>query len=592
MQLWPANENALAAQRAAASSRSASGSTITGVAFPSSRLTRLRGARSRSFHPTPAEPVKVISFTRSSSTSTSPISAAGPTRTLSQPAGSPASCSSSASRSAESGVCEAGFRTTAQPAARAGAILCATRLSGKLNGLIAPTTPIGMRRVKASLPSPAWEASIGTISPASFRASTAAMVYVDIARATSTRAALSGLPGLGGDLPGDLVGAPPECPGDAYEDLGPLVRGQRVPHRTLGCVDGRARLRRACLRDTRDERAVVRRGDVHPVTRLDPFSVEEQLSLGGDGRHGASLRSGTVSAMTDALIVDAVRSPIGRRNGALSGVRAEELAAQVLNGLVSRLDVDPGEVEDVQMGCVSQVGEQALNIARMSSLVAGWPETVCGSTIDRQCGSSMQAAFNAAAAIQAGHLDVVVASGVESMSRVPMGSNLTVNGFEGFSPKLYEHWEVVPQGISAEVIADEWELSREELDEYSYESHRRAIAAIDEGRFEREIVPVEVGAGGAAVLVAVDENPRRDTSLEKLAALKPAFKEDGKITAGNSSAIVDGAAAMLVTSEAAVGGSGSSLARDSSPSVSRASTRTGCSTATQSRASVRSRRPA
>jgi acetyl-CoA acyltransferase len=132
-----------------------------------------------------------------------------------------------------------------------------------------------------------------------------------------------------------------------------------------------------------------------------------------------------------------------------------------------------------------------------------------------------------------------------------MGSNLTAAGFEGFSPKLYERWEVVPQGISAEVIAEEWGLSRESLDEYSYESHRRAIAAIDEGRFEREIVPVEVGAGGAAVLVGVDESPRRDTSLEKLAALPAAFKEDGKITAGNSSAIVDGAAAMLVTSEGA-----------------------------------------
>jgi acetyl-CoA acyltransferase len=252
----------------------------------------------------------------------------------------------------------------------------------------------------------------------------------------------------------------------------------------------------------------------------------------------------------DALIVEAIRTPIGRRNGTLAGVRADELAAQALNGLVARLDLDPGEIEDVQMGCVTQVGEQALNVARMSSLVAGWPETVCGSSIDRQCGSSMQAAFNASAAVQAGHLDVVVASGVESMSRVPMGSNLTANGFEGFSPKLYERWDIVPQGISAEVIADEWELSREDLDEYSLESHRRAIAAIDEGRFEREVVPVEVGAAGAAVLVAVDENPRRDTSLEKLASLQPAFKEDGKITAGNSSAIVDGAAAMLVTSEA------------------------------------------
>ena len=256
-------------------------------------------------------------------------------------------------------------------------------------------------------------------------------------------------------------------------------------------------------------------------------------------------------AVGEALVVEAIRTPIGRRNGALAGVRAEELAAQSLNGLMGRLDLDPAEIEDVQMGCVTQVGEQALNVARMSSLVAGWPETVCGSSIDRQCGSSMQAAFNAAAAVRAGHLEVVVAAGVESMSRVPMGSNLTAGGFEGFSPKLYERWEVVPQGISAELIAEEWGLSRESLDEYSYESHRRAIAAIDEGRFEREIVPVEVGAGGAAVLVGVDESPRRDTSLEKLAALPAAFKEDGKITAGNSSAIVDGAAAMLVTSEGA-----------------------------------------
>ena len=227
--------------------------------------------------------------------------------------------------------------------------------------------------------------------------------------------------------------------------------------------------------------------------------------------------------MGEAFVVEAIRTPIGRRNGALAGVRAEELAAQSLNGLVGRLDLDPAEIEDVQLGCVSQVGEQALNVARMSSLVAGWPETVCGSSIDRQCGSSMQAAFNASAAVQAGHLDVVVAAGVESMSRVPMGSNLTAGGFEGFSPKLYERWEVVPQGISAEVIAEEWNLSRESLDEYSLESHRRAVAAIDEGRFEREIVPVEVGAAGAAVLVGVDENPRRDTSPEKLAALAPAF---------------------------------------------------------------------
>jgi acetyl-CoA acyltransferase len=255
--------------------------------------------------------------------------------------------------------------------------------------------------------------------------------------------------------------------------------------------------------------------------------------------------------VTEALIVDAVRSPIGKRNGSLASIRADDLAAQVLNGLAGRLELDPGEIEDVQMGCVTQVGEQALNVGRVAVLVAGWPEAVTGTTVDRQCGSSLQAAFNAAAAIQAGHLDVVVAAGVESMTRVPMGSNLGAEGWGGVNEKIGERWPIVPQGISAEVIAQEWSLSREALDAYSLESHRRAVAAIDEGRFEREIVPIETGAGGAAVLFAVDETPRRDTSPEKLASLQPAFKPDGVITAGNSSMIVDGAAAMLVTSEAA-----------------------------------------
>jgi acetyl-CoA acetyltransferase family protein len=254
----------------------------------------------------------------------------------------------------------------------------------------------------------------------------------------------------------------------------------------------------------------------------------------------------------DAYIVDAVRSPIGKRGGSLSEIRADELAAQVLNGLVDRLDVDPGEIEDVQMGCVTQVGEQALNVGRQAVLVAGWPETVCASTIDRQCGSSLQAAFNGASAIQAGHLDAVVAAGVEHMTRVPMGSNLGDLGWGAVNEKIGERWPIVPQGISAEVLAEEWNLTREALDEYSLESHRRAVAAIDEGRFEREIVPVEVGAGGAVVLFAVDETPRRDTSLEKLASLQPAFKADGVVTAGNSSSIVDGSAAMLLASEEAV----------------------------------------
>jgi len=251
--------------------------------------------------------------------------------------------------------------------------------------------------------------------------------------------------------------------------------------------------------------------------------------------------------MPEAYIVDAVRSPIGRRNGALSSIRGDELAAQVLNGLVERNSLDPGEVEDVQLGCVTQIGEQGWNIGRMVPMVAGWPETVCGTTVDRQCGSSMQTNFNAAAAIWSGQLDVVISAGVEMMSRVPMGSN----GGD-LSDKLLERWEIVPQGISAEVIADEWGLSRQELDAYSLESHRRAIEAIDEGRFEQEIVPVEVNNPHTGVLVGVDETPRRDTSAEKLAELAPAFRPDGKVTAGNSSQICDGAAGVLIASEAAV----------------------------------------
>jgi acetyl-CoA acyltransferase len=253
--------------------------------------------------------------------------------------------------------------------------------------------------------------------------------------------------------------------------------------------------------------------------------------------------------MRDALIIDAVRSPIGKRNGTLASVRADELAAQVLERLVERIDVDPGAIEDIQMGCVSQVGEQALNVGRVASLIAGWPETVCATTVDRQCGSSMQAAMNAASAIQAGHLDLVVAAGVENMSRVPMGSNLGEAGWSGLSDKLFDKWQIVPQGISAEVIAEEWGLSRDALDAYSFESHMRAARAIDEGRFEKEIVPVEVSNPHTGVLFAVDETPRRDTTPEKMASLAPAFKEDGVVTAGNSSQIVDGSAAMLVASE-------------------------------------------
>jgi acetyl-CoA acetyltransferase family protein len=245
-----------------------------------------------------------------------------------------------------------------------------------------------------------------------------------------------------------------------------------------------------------------------------------------------------------SYIVDAVRSPIGRKNGTLSVLRGDDLAAQVLNGLVVRHDLDPAEVEDVQMGCVTQIGEQGWNVGRMAVLAAGWPVSVSATTVDRQCGSSMQTNFNAATAVMAGQLDLVVSAGVEMMSRVSMGSN---GG--SISERVTERHEIVMQGTSAELLADEWNLTREALDAYSLESHRRALAASDEGRFEREIIPIEL-PGGA--VFAVDEAPRRETSADALAALKPAFRPDGVVTAGNSSQIVDGAAAVLIASEAAV----------------------------------------
>jgi acetyl-CoA acetyltransferase family protein len=256
----------------------------------------------------------------------------------------------------------------------------------------------------------------------------------------------------------------------------------------------------------------------------------------------------------DAFVVDAVRSPIGRRNGALAGIRGDDLAAQVLNGLVARHDLDPAAIEDVQMGCVTQVGEQGWNVGRMAVLAAGWPVTVAATTVDRQCGSSMQTNLNAAAAVAAGQLDLVVSAGVESMSRVPMGSN---GG--SISERVTARHEIVMQGTSAELLADEWNLSREALDAYSLESHRRAAAAIDAGGFDGEIVPVELpepaAGGGVATRATVraDEAVRRETSLQALAALQPAFAADGVVTAGNSSQIVDGAAAVLVASEAALG---------------------------------------
>jgi acetyl-CoA acyltransferase len=251
--------------------------------------------------------------------------------------------------------------------------------------------------------------------------------------------------------------------------------------------------------------------------------------------------------VSDAFIVDAVRSPIGRRNGTLASIRGDELSAQVVNGLVERTGVDPGEIEDVQWGCVTQVEEQAWNIGRNVALTAGWPVSVCGTTVDRQCGSSMQTNFNAAAAVWSGQLDLVVSGGVEMMSRVPMGSN---NG--SFSDKVHDRFQVVMQGISAELIADKWGLSREDCDAFSYESHMRAARAIDEGRFAKEIVPIDLTNPHVGFTFDTDEAVRRETTLEKMASLQPAFVPDGRVTAGNSSQIVDGAVATLVASDAAV----------------------------------------
>jgi len=253
--------------------------------------------------------------------------------------------------------------------------------------------------------------------------------------------------------------------------------------------------------------------------------------------------------MRTAVIVDAVRTPLGRRNGALSDWHPVDLAAHTLQALVERNDLDPALVEDVLMGCVMQVGDQAGNVGRNAALAAGFPESVVGTTIDRQCGSSQQAAHFAAQGVMAGAYDVVIAAGVESMTRVPMGASF-LPGSMPYGPKMFERYDLVPQGISAELISEKWGISREENDAFAVESHRRAARATEEGRFEREIVPVPVTLDGVAAEFSRDEGIRPDSTLEKLAKLKPAFKPDGGvITAANSSQITDGAAATLIMSE-------------------------------------------
>jgi acetyl-CoA acyltransferase len=267
--------------------------------------------------------------------------------------------------------------------------------------------------------------------------------------------------------------------------------------------------------------------------------------------------------MGDAVIVDVVRTPGGRRNGSLSGWHPADLAGEVLSTLVERNDLDPALVEDVIMGCVSQVGAQGLNVGRNAVLAAGFPESVPATTIDRQCGSSQQAAAFAAQAVMAGVHDIVIAAGVEVMSLVPMGSTFGQGVGFPFGPKVEARYAdaggLIPQGLSAELIAKEWGLTRTEIDEFSATSQQRAARARDEGRFDREIHPVAarrrdkdtgevVPADG---MVRTDEGIRDDTTVETLARLKPAFDPEGVITAGNSSQITDGASAALIMSEAA-----------------------------------------
>lgn len=251
--------------------------------------------------------------------------------------------------------------------------------------------------------------------------------------------------------------------------------------------------------------------------------------------------------MTDAFICEAVRTPIGKRNGSLAATRADDLAGFILAQLVERSGVPPAAVEDVIMGCVTQIGEQGWNIARTAVLDAGLPVDIAGTSVNRMCGSSLQTTNFAAQAIMAGQADVVISAGVECMSRTLMGSD----GGD-LSSKVTDRFTIIPQGFSAEMIAEQWGFQREELDEYSWNSHQRALAAQKAGWFENEIAPIEVTRpDGETLVFSADETPR-DSPLEKVASLNPAFKPDGVITAGNSSQICDGAAALLVASQAAI----------------------------------------
>jgi acetyl-CoA acyltransferase len=260
--------------------------------------------------------------------------------------------------------------------------------------------------------------------------------------------------------------------------------------------------------------------------------------------------------MPNAVIIDAVRTPVGRRGGRLSGWHAVDLAAQPLKVLLQRTGLDPAQIEDVIMGCTMQVGEQAMNIGRNAALAAGFPDSVPGTTVDRQCGSAQQAIHFAAQAVMSGAMEIVIGAGIESMSRVPIGSTTEPGPGEAYGPLYLERFELIHQGECAEEIARRWKIGREEMDRFALSSHQRAARATDEGRFANEIVPLEArvhpdvpGAADVTGLLETDEGIRRDTSLEKLAGLRPAFSETGTVTAGSSSQISDGAAAVLIMSE-------------------------------------------
>jgi len=253
--------------------------------------------------------------------------------------------------------------------------------------------------------------------------------------------------------------------------------------------------------------------------------------------------------MREAVIVEAVRSPIGRRNGKLKDIHPVVLASLVLKELVRRAGIEPSQVEDVVFGCVGQAGEQSLNIGRNAWLTAGFPFTTPATTVDRQCGSSQQAVHFAANLIQSGVCDVTIAGGVESMSRVPMGSNAISPGTP-FPPELTELYDLVPQGISAELIARKYGVSRKQMDEFSVRSHHLAHGATEKGYLSSQIVPIDVPVegNGHSEAFSKDEGIRANANYEATAALRPAFNEEHSITAGNSSQISDGSAAVLLMS--------------------------------------------